>query len=145
MKIGIGTDHRGLKKKELIIKYLKGKGIEVVDYGTNNTESTDYPIYAFKVGESVSKIDFGILLCGTGIGICIAANKVHGVRCAKVDSVSDAKMSRIDNNANIISLNSNYSMVKLKKLINAFIETPFSNEERHIRRINMIDNYVSKL
>lgn len=145
MKIGIGSDHRGFVKKEQIIVYLKKLGHTVVDYGTNSSESTDYPLYAFKLGEDIKNIDLGILICGTGIGVCIAANKVKGVRCAKVDSVKDAKHSKIDNNANVMSFGEDVSMFKAKKMINAFINTPFSNGERHIRRANMIDNYVNKL
>ena len=84
MKIGLGSDHKGYKIKEKLKKYLNENGYDVLDYGTDNENSTDYPVYAFKVCENVrdKNIDFGILICGTGIGMSIAANKVKGIRCA---------------------------------------------------------------
>ena len=86
MKIGIATDHRGIEVKQELTNYLKDLGYNIVDYGTNSTDSVDYPDYAFKVGEAVANndIDFGVLICNTGIGMSIAANKVKGVRCARV-------------------------------------------------------------
>ena len=85
MKIGIATDHRGIEVKQELTNYLKDLGYNIVDYGTNSTDSVDYPDYAFKVGEAVANndIDFGVLICNTGIGMSIAANKVKGVRCAR--------------------------------------------------------------
>lgn len=145
MKIGIGSDHRGFSRKEEVIAYLKKLGHTVVDYGTNSSESTDYPLYAFKLGEDIKNIDLGILICGTGIGISIAANKVKGVRCAKVDSINDAKCAKAHNNANVMAFGEDISLFKAKRMIDAFINTPFSNGERHIRRVNMIDSYVNKL
>lgn len=146
MKIGIASDHRGVEKKEKIINYLKKK-YDIKDYGTNSLESVDYPKYAFSIGEDVGdrKIDFGILLCGTGIGMSIACNKVKGVRCAKVDSVSDAFYARSHNNANVISFSSDLSFFKMKKIINKYLETSFSSLEKHQRRNDMVDNYVIKL
>jgi len=107
MKIGLANDHRGFPLKEKIKKYLIKKGYEIEDYGTNSTESVDYTDYAFKIGESVvaKEVDLGIVICGTGIGISIACNKVKGVRCAKVDTVRQAKLTRIDNENVIIRLN----------------------------------------
>ena len=90
MKVGIASDHRGYALKQKLLEELK-KTYEMIDYGTNNEESTDYPIYAFRLGEQIGKeIDKGILICGTGIGISIAANKVKGVRCAKVSTKEEA-------------------------------------------------------
>ena len=145
MKIGITNDHRGIDKKNKIVKFLKKRGYEVVDYGSNTNQSDDYPNFAFQIGSELvnNNIDFAILLCRTGIGMSIAANKIDGVRCANPSYVEDAKLSRIDNNANAISLKSSFSMFKTKKILIAFLETKFTNEERHIRRINMIDNYLS--
>ena len=88
MKIGIASDHRGYNLKAKLIKYLSKKGYEAIDYGTDSSESVDYPDFAFKLGEEYNKesFDYGIAICGNGIGISIACNKVKGVRCAKVDS-----------------------------------------------------------
>lgn len=143
MKIGIATDHRGIEVKQSLTNYLKDLGYNVVDYGTNSTDSVDYPDYAFKVGVAVAnkEIDFGVLICNTGIGMSIAANKVKGVRCARVIDEYDAKMTRIDNDANVIALSSRIDIEKLKSVLKVFLETPHNSEERHDRRISKIDNY----
>ena len=143
MKIGIATDHRGVDIKQKLIKFLEDEGYNVVDYGTNSTDSVDYPDYAFKVGEEVAnnKIDYGVLICNTGIGMSIAANKVKKVRCARVLDEYDAKMTRIDNDANVIALSSRCDIEKLKRILKVFLETPHSKEERHDRRIGKINNY----
>lgn len=143
MKIVIASDHRGIKRKHEIIEYLNKKNIEIVDLGPNDDNSVDYPIYAFKVCDEIcnKNADLGILLCGTGIGMSIAANKVKGIRCAKVTNVNDTILTRQHNNANVIALSSNESLFKTKKIVNAFINTEFSNDERHIRRIEMLDNH----
>ena len=141
MNIGIASDHRGFKLKQEMTKYLNELEYNVIDYGTNNEESTDYPIYAFKVGEAIKdkKINFGILICGTGIGMSIACNKVKGVRCANVENIDECILSRLHNNANVIAISSNIE--NAKELILKFLTQPFSNEERHINRVNMINNY----
>ena len=143
MKIGIATDHRGIEVKQSLTNYLEDLGYNVVDYGTNSTDSVDYPDYAFKVGEAVSnkEIDFGVLICNTGIGMSIAANKVKGVRCARVLDEYDAKMTRIDNDANVIALSSIIDIEKLKIVLKVFLETPHNSEERHDRRIGKITSY----
>ena len=104
-------------------------------------ESVDYPQYAYKIGESVrdNKIDLGILICGTGIGMSIACNKVKKVRCAKVTTKEEAFLARSHNNANVIALSEN--ITNYKEIIDTFLTTDFSNEEKHIRRVEMIDNY----
>lgn len=142
MKIGIASDHRGYKLKEEIKKKL-GNKYEIIDYGTYSTESTDYPDYAFKLGENVVKknVDFGVAICGSGIGISIACNKVKGVRCAKVSNVSEAKYTREDNDANIVAFGETMSINEAIEIIETFINTPFSNLEKHIRRINKIKEY----
>ncbi len=106
MKIAIGSDHGGYGLKELIKKHLQEKGFDIKDFGTDSTASTDYPDFARAVGEAVvaEEFDRGILVCGTGIGISIAANKVPGVRCALVGDCFSAKATRQHNNANIIAL-----------------------------------------
>ena len=143
MKIGIASDHRGVKIKKQLINYLLSKKYEVLNYGTNTEDSVDHPLYAFTVGRAIrdKQIDLGILICGTGIGMCISANKVSGVRCAKVDSVYDAKMSRLHNNANIISIASKIPLFKAKDIIDAFLKNKFIDLEKYRLRNDMIDNY----
>ena len=143
MKISIANDHNGVTIKEILKKYITDLGYEVIDFGSNQGEKADYPLYAFKVGKSVvaSETDLGILICGTGIGMSIACNKIKGIRCAKVSSIQEAKLTRQHNNANVIAISSKCPMWKLKKIVKVFIETSFSNEERHIRRNGLIDNY----
>lgn len=140
MKIGIASDHRGVILKEKIKNYLNDR-YQIIDYGTNSIESVDYPQYAYKIGESVrdNKIDLGILICGTGIGMSIACNKVKKVRCAKVTTKEEAFLARSHNNANVIALSEN--VTNYKEIINTFLTTDFSNEEKHVRRVEMIDNY----
>ena len=143
MKIGIGNDHRGFELKKQLVKYLENLGYEVINYGSNSTESVDYPIYAFKVGEAIQKgeIDRGILICRTGIGMSIACNKVKKVRCAKIDIEEDAKLTRIDNDSNVMAISYEKDIKEIEKIIKTFLETKFSEEERHQRRIKMIDTY----
>lgn len=143
MKLSIASDHRGVEVKKELITYLKSLGCEVIDYGTNTTTSVDYPEYAFKVGQSVvdGVVDLGIVICGTGIGMSIACNKVKGVRCAKVHTTKECILTRSHNDANVIALSAKESMDLLKELVHTFITTPFSNEERHIRRITQIKEY----
>ena len=142
MRLGITNDHRGYKLKVELLEKLK-KDYEVIDYGAKGTENVDYPLYAFKLGEALAnkEIDFGIAICGSGIGISIACNKVKGVRAARVLSLEDVIETRGDNDANIICLNENMSLDDAYNLIITFITTPFSNLERHIRRINEIKEY----
>ena len=141
MKVGIVSDHRGYELKKELVKELTN--YELIDYGTYSTESVDYPDYAFLLGDKVVKkeVDYGIAICGSGIGISIACNKVNGLRCAKVNTVLDAKMTRLDNDANVIALSAKTNKNDAIELINTFLETNFSNEERHINRINKIKNY----
>lgn len=141
MKLGIASDHRGYNLKEQIKPYLKN--FDVIDYGTDSIESTDYPDYAFKLGEAVAskEVDYGIAICGSGIGISIACNKVKGIRCAKVNDVEDARVTRIDNDANIIAFSEKNSLQEALNMISTFINTPCSMEEKHIRRRNKIASY----
>ena len=143
MKIAIATDHNGVNEKQEIIKYLEEKGIEILDLSTDNTPTDDYPDFAFRVAKSVinNECNFGILLCGTGIGMSIAANKVKGIRCAHVSNVEEAYHTRVDNDANMIALSYKNDLFNILEMIDKFINTPFSNEERHIRRINKIREY----
>lgn len=139
--IGIACDHGGLVLKKELIEYLKSLNYDIKDYGTMTEGSVDYPKYAFLIGEKVSnrEIEKGILICKTGIGMSIACNKVKGVRCAKVDNIKEAELTRLHNDSNVIALNSENN--NAKEIVKVFLETPFSNEERHINRINMISKY----
>ncbi|MBQ9024730.1 MAG: RpiB/LacA/LacB family sugar-phosphate isomerase [Bacilli bacterium] len=141
MKIGIISDHRGYDLKNKIQKQIKN--IDFVDYGTNSKESVDYPDYAFKLGKAINKkeVELGIAICGSGIGMSIALNKVKGIRCARVTSIKDAKITKNDNNANVISFSSDLNFNKIKRIIEEFINTPYSNEERHQKRIDKISEY----
>lgn len=142
MKIIIATDHNGVKEKETIINNLKDN-YEIIDMSPNNTPTDDYPIYAINVAKYVSENEFtlGILLCGTGIGMSIAANKVKGIRCAHVSNIQESKLARLHNNANIIAMSYKNDINLILECINNFITTPFAYDERHIRRINQITNY----
>ncbi len=141
MKIGIASDHRGFKLKEELKKKLTE--YEFLDYGTDSIESVDYPDYAFKLGEAVAAkdVDYGVAICGSGIGISIACNKVKKVRCAKISNVDECRYTRLDNDANIVAFSAKTSIEDGVKYIKTFVETAFSNEERHIRRIEKINNY----
>ena len=146
MKIAIGTDHNGTEIKKEIKTFLKNKGIEVIDVSQHNSAFDDYPEYAFEVGKLVTnnEADLGILLCGTGIGMSIAANKVKGVRCAHVTSTSEAILARQHNNANIIALGAKNNKINdVIKMVDLFINTDFKKEDRHIRRNNQILEYES--
>ncbi len=143
MKIGIASDHRGYKLKSKIVSYLQKKGVDVEDVGTFSTESVDYPVYAFKLSTNVveKNVDLGIAICGSGIGISIACNKVKGIRCAKVDSVKEAKLCRIDNDANILALNGSMPIYKALDIVDAYLNTKHDPIERHDRRIKQISDY----
>lgn len=142
MKIVIATDHNGVKEKEAIINNLK-ENYTIIDKSPNNTPTDDYPVYAIEVAKYVSENEdsLGILLCGTGIGMSIAANKVKGIRCAHVSNIDESKLARLHNNANIIAMSYKNDINIILECINNFITTNFANEERHIRRINMITEY----
>lgn len=142
MKIAIGSDHGGLELKNELINYLKELGHDVKDFGTYTKDSCDYPIYAKKVCESFLKgeADRGILICSTGIGMSIVANKFKGVRCALVTDTTSAKLTREHNDTNVLALGAkNVSCDLAKEICKIWLETKFSEEERHIRRINMIE------
>lgn len=141
MKISIGSDHGGYLLKEELKEYLDSKNIEVVDFGTSSLDSCDYPDYALPVCLSVkdNNSDLGILICTTGIGMSIAANKVEGIRAALVSNVEAAHLTREHNNANVLCLSAKFtSSLLAKQIIDEFIATEFSNEARHVRRINKV-------
>ena len=147
LRIAIASDHRGLEYKLEIIDYLKSKGYQVIDCSPKNTPTDDYPDFAFLVCNNIiaGEADLGILVCRTGIGMSIAANKVKGIRCAKINSVEDATLSRNDNGANVMTFNYTDGIEKIKSYIDAFINADVLNDERHIRRVNKITAYESEV
>jgi ribose 5-phosphate isomerase B len=139
MKVAVGSDHGGFTLKEQIKTYLSEKNIEYVDLGTDSNASVDYPDFGKKVGLEVVKgdVDFGIVFCGTGIGISIAANKVKGIRAALVYDEETARLAKEHNNANVIALGGRTtSYDKATKMIDSFMNASF--EPRHQHRINKI-------
>lgn len=141
--IALGCDHGGLELKKVVMDYLDSKNIKYKDYGTYTSESCDYPIYGKAVANAVAngECDKGIIICGTGIGISITANKVKGIRAALCHDVFSAKATREHNNANVLAMGARVIGPGLAlEIVKAFLETEFSNDERHIRRINMIED-----
>ena len=143
MKIAIASDHRGYNTKQELITYLKKQNYEIIDLGTNSTESADYPKYGILLGETIKKhqADIGIALCGTGIGISIACNKVKGIICAKVSNTKEAHLAREHNHANIIAISGEMSKSKTKKIIQTFLNSQENNQEKYLKRINQIKEY----
>jgi len=142
-KISIGSDHGGFALKSSIIAHLEEAGITVTDRGCYDTSSCDYPVFAKAVGADVAdgSSDLGILICSTGIGMSMAANKVPGVRAALCHESYSAKMTKLHNNANVLCLGALVTGENLAlDIVDTFISTPFSEEERHIRRVNLIEN-----
>lgn len=140
MKLGIGSDHGGFELKEHIKEYLEEENIDYIDYGTNSNESVDYPDYARRVGEAVmaGQADRGIVICGTGIGISIAANKVKGIRCALCGDTYSARMSMEHNNANVLALGGRVLGRDLaKEIVSVWIKSEFEGG-RHARRVDKI-------
>ena len=143
MTVGIANDHHGVLLKQNLTKFLNDRGYNIIDYGTNSTDMVDYCDFAFKVGEAIRdrKIDYGILICNTGIGMSIACNKVRGVRCAKVSNVYEAKMTRRDNDANCIALSARMDIRNLEEILLTFLTEEYANVDRYNRRIEKINNY----
>ncbi len=140
--IAIGSDHGGYALKQEIMAHLDKKGVAYRDFGSYSEESCDYPVYGKAVAHAVAdgEYEYGILICGTGIGISIAANKVPGIRAALCTDCFMAEATRLHNNANILALGGRVVGVGLAlKIVDTFLDTPFSNEERHIRRIEGIE------
>mgnify|MGYP004468531185 FL=1 len=140
MKIAIGNDHTAVKLKTHIKNFLENKGYDVTDFGTSSEERTDYPLYGYKVARAVAnkEFDFGILICGTGIGISLAANKVKGIRAAVCSEPYSAKLSRAHNNANIIAFGSRVVGSSLAEMIVEEFLTAEYEGGRHRKRIDMI-------
>lgn len=142
MKIAIGNDHMAVDLKDHIKKYLEDKGHTIVNFGTDTTDRTDYPIYAKKVADAVvsKECELGILICGTGIGISIAANKVKGIRAAVCSEPYSAALTRRHNNANIIAFGAKViGTATAETIVDAFIEAEYEGG-RHARRVDMISD-----
>lgn len=142
MKLAIATDHNGVNEKKEIMKRLKGE-FEFLDKSTNNTPTDDYPDFAFAVCDAVNnkEADLGILMCGTGIGMSIAANKVKGIICGHASSVEQAHLTREHNHANILAVSYKQNIDEVVDMIREFCATKPSEEERHNRRVQKIIDY----
>ena len=141
--IALGSDHGGFALKQEVIKHLEARGLEYKDYGTYSDASCDYPVYGKAVAHAVAdgECEKGIIICGTGIGISITANKVPGVRAALRGDCFSAEMTRLHNDANILAMGARVVGPGLAlKIVDTFLDTPFSGDERHVRRINMIED-----
>ena len=142
IKIGFASDHRGYELKGKLIDYFKKQPgiLDITDCGTNSDESCDYPDYAYILGKEIQSrnIDFGIAICGSGIGISIALNKMKGVYCAKVNNALEARYTRLDNNTNSVSFSGDTNLEEAIRIVDTFINTEFSNLEKHINRINKV-------
>ena len=148
MKVSIGADHAAYNLKSVIIEHLKEKGIEVIDRGTYSLDSCDYPDYGIAVAEDIAakRVDKGIVICYTGIGISVAANKVKGVRCALVNSVDAAILTREHNDSNCLAMGAKYTPNELAiEIVDTWLNTNYSNMEKHTRRINKITNYENEV
>lgn len=140
MKIAIGSDHAGFALKEQLRDRLRKAGLEVADFGTNSPESTDYPDYAAAVTREVveGKADRGILVCYTGVGMSIAANKVRGIRAALCMNADQAQLTRAHNNANVLALGAKYTPIEVAgEIVDTFLATEFEGG-RHARRVSKI-------
>ena len=140
--IAIGSDHGGYDLKQLVIEHLKKRGFEVKDFGTYSKDSCDYPEFGHAVAKAVAskECEQGIVICTTGIGISISANKVKGIRCALCSDVCSAELTRLHNDANVLSLGAGIVGSNLAlRIVDAFLDTKFSGDERHSRRISKIE------
>ncbi|MCD8153669.1 MAG: ribose 5-phosphate isomerase B [Clostridiales bacterium] len=140
--IALGSDHGGYELKQEVKAHLAGRGLEFRDYGCDGPQSTDYPIYARRVAQAIldGECDRGILICGTGIGISITANRIPGIRAAVCTDCFTAHETRAHNDANILAMGGRVVGAGLAlNIVDTFLDTPFSQEERHKRRIAMID------
>ena len=142
MKIAIGSDHGAYELKQELIGYLTEKGYELDDKGCHSTASCDYPVFAKAVAEDVAagKADRGIVLCTTGIGVSITANKVAGIRCALCHNEHTAQMTRLHNDSNVLAMGAaELTPTLAKRIADIWLETEFSGEEKHARRISQIE------
>lgn len=148
MKVAIGSDHGGYKLKENLKKYLKELNIEYTDFGCNNEKPVDYPDIGFKVSGEVKngRYDRGILICGTGIGMSIVANKIKDIRASLCHDLFSARNAREHNDANVLTLGARVIGIRLaQEIVKIWLNTDFSHEERHINRINEIKQEENKI
>jgi len=142
MKIGIANDHRGVYLKDILKEYLEHGGHEVINYGADTTDNelVNFPEFAKKLGNGIleKEADLGIAICGTGIGMSIALNKIKGIYCAKISNINEAVLCREHNNANVIAISADINIEQAKSMIDKFLTTPFSTVERYANRIDMI-------
>jgi ribose 5-phosphate isomerase B len=141
MKVGISNDHAAVELKNSVMEHLKNEGYEVVNYGTDSHESYDYPIAGATLAKAVQnkEVDYGIAICGTGVGISIACNKHKGIRACCCSEATSARLTREHNDANIICFGARVVSTELANdIVDAFLKTPFSNGERHNKRIRQI-------
>ncbi|AZN38618.1 ribose 5-phosphate isomerase B [Paenibacillus albus] len=147
MRIAIGADHAGYRLKDEIVPFIQSLGHEIEDVGCNCDQSVDYPDYALPVADLVAsgKADRGILICGTGIGMSIAANKVKGIRCALVHDMFSAKATREHNDTNVLAMGERVIGPGVaQEIIRIWLDTPFSNGERHVGRVNKVMQIEAK-
>jgi ribose 5-phosphate isomerase B len=148
MRVHIGSDHAGLELKNSLVDHLKNSGHDVIDHGPHEYDALDdYPVFCIPAAQGVANESgsFGIVLGGSGNGEQMAANKVKGIRAALVWSVETAKLAREHNDANVIAIGGRMHSIEVcKELIDVFLATPFSNDERHIRRIGQVSNFETK-
>ena len=140
--IAIGNDHTGYELKKAIMEYLDKRGIEYKDFGCGNVTASDYPEFAKAVGSSIQnkECEKGILICGTGIGISITANKMKGIRCALCHDCFSAEATRLHNDANVLAMGARVIGIgHALKIVETFLDTEFSDEERHKKRIRMME------
>lgn len=139
IKLGFASDHRGFKLKQELITFLKND-YEIIDCGTNSDDSCDYPDYAYKLGQKIinKDVDYGISICGSGIGISIALNKIKGVYCAKVNNSEEARYTRLDNNTNCVAFSENIRLDEAIRIVETFVNTKYSNLDKHNRRIKKV-------
>lgn len=141
MKVGISNDHAAVELKFSVLRHLEEKGYEVINYGTDEHESYDYPLAGARLAKAVQnkEVDLGIAICGTGVGISIACNKHKGIRACCCSDTASARLTREHNNANIICFGARIIGAELANdIVDVFLNTPFSNGERHQKRIDLI-------
>ncbi len=141
--IALGCDHGGYGLMQEVIMHLEERGLEYKNFGCYSEESVDYPVFAKAAAKAVAngECEKGILICGTGIGVSITANKIHGIRAALCSDCFSAQMTREHNDANVLAMGARVIGPGLAlKIVDTFLDTPFSNDERHVRRISMIED-----
>jgi len=147
MNIALANDHAGVDLKNALIEHLKKAGHQTVNFGTDTSDSVDYPDYALKVAQAVAagSFDRGIIICSTGIGVSVVANKVSGIRAANVTDEIQAARASIDNNANVLCLGAHVVAIpKAMRLVDVYLSSAFANDGRHLRRVNKINALDNK-